>query len=370
LSQGQVRQLCEQGFITSAGDNPNPDPSSLDLHLTEEAYKLESGSVKPFGARYLHHIQRLDLTSRLQAENGLFHLKSKTTYLFKVRERLEDLKDGNLHGQATAKSSVGRLDVLARLIVDGMDCYESFDPEGLARGKGEMYLEVTPITFPILVCEGLSLSQLRIFYGEPTDVEMKGRELCQALLHKNKGNGEIQDEYLTVDLSGTNIPGAGKCHAFRAKVDKDHDDIDLRPGKLANPWEYWDPLKNESDDRESRLKIEKNYFYILRSKERLSLPPSVAVYCRAIDETIGEMRIHYAGFAHPFFGYERQDGKDGTPLMFEVRGHDVDISLGDGEKMGRLVFYRMSQDAKCPEESAYGDQTLQLSKYFRDWNEE
>lgn len=28
----------------------------------------------------------------------------------------------------------------------------------------------------------------------------------------------------------------------------------------------------------------------------------VAVYCRPSDETIGEMRIHYAGFVHPGFG--------------------------------------------------------------------
>ena len=81
------------------------------------------------------------------------------------------------------------------------------------------------------------------------------------------------------------------------------------------------------------------------------------------------MRIHYAGFAHPFFGRQRSDGTIGTPLIFEVRGHQVNVSLADGEKMANLIFYRMSQD--CAEELSpsdkYDNQTLQLSKFFADW---
>ena len=118
------------------------------------------------------------------------------------------------------------------------------------------------------------------------------------------------------------------------------------------------------------VKLEKNAFHILRSKERISLPGGIAVYCRAIDETIGEMRIHYAGFVHPFFGRERDDGQTGTPLIFEVRGHDVKVMLTDGEKMARLIFYRMSEDCKLPKQKAkrqksgYENQVLKLSDFF------
>jgi len=110
----------------------------------------------------------------------------------------------------------------------------------------------------------------------------------------------------------------------------------------------------------------------LRSKEKLSLPEGIAVYCRASDETIGEMRIHYAGFAHPLFGRCRKDGGLGTPLIFEVRGHQVPVTLAHGEKMANLIFYRMSQD--CTEEKqkddskkAYENQELELSKFFAPW---
>ena len=103
----------------------------------------------------------------------------------------------------------------------------------------------------------------------------------------------------------------------------------------------------------------------MRSQEKIALPAGVAVYCRAIDETIGEMRIHYAGFVHPLFGRERNDGQTGTPLIFEVRGHDVKVLLTHGEKLARLTFYRMSKDAPLTKEvTDYTDQTLKLSSFF------
>jgi len=82
------------------------------------------------------------------------------------------------------------------------------------------------------------------------------------------------------------------------------------------------------------------------------------------------MRIHYAGFVHPLFGRERDDKKTGTPLIFEVRGHDVKVTLTDGEKMARLTFYRMSEDCERPKKAAqsqksgYENQTLKLSEFF------
>jgi dCTP deaminase len=89
---------------------------------------------------------------------------------------------------------------------------------------------------------------------------------------------------------------------------------------------------------------------------------------------MGEMRIHYAGFVHPYFGLYREDGTKGTPLIFEVRGHQVPVSLADREKMANLIFYRMSEDApplspeeKQDEAKGYGSQDLKLSKFFGEW---
>jgi hypothetical protein len=155
LSEGQLQELCKEGHISNVSNPLKLDPSSIDLHLSDEAYRLTNGSVKPFGqGRYLHKIKDQLLASQMPKEgNGIYKLEAKKTYLFRLKERLRGFKDASIYGQATAKSSIGRLDVLARLIVDGMDCYESFNPKGLEKGEGDLYLEVTPITFPIIVKE-------------------------------------------------------------------------------------------------------------------------------------------------------------------------------------------------------------------------
>jgi dCTP deaminase len=138
--------------------------------------------------------------------------------------------------------------------------------------------------------------------------------------------------------------------------------------KKPNPLDFWE---FDVSDSKNRLPIGETNFYILRSKERIFLPRGVCIYCRAIDETIGEMRIHYAGFVHPFFGHRKNaDAKKGTPLIFEVRGHDVNVMLNNNEKLAKLTFYRMSEDCEDPDPedlSPYNEQILKLSTFFGDF---
>src|ERR1041385_235032 len=186
LSRAQLRTLCDAGWIQNVGHDSQIDYSSIDLTLSNEAYTMVKGSVKPFGDSYEHFLlSEKDAAQPKQAdEDGCFTLSAKNTYVFKLQQQLGPaVRDFELYGQATAKSSVGRVDVLARLIVDGMDTYEYFDPQGLSSRSGEMYLEITPITFNVKVRKGISLSQLRLFYGEPSVVEMRGEQLFETLLN-------------------------------------------------------------------------------------------------------------------------------------------------------------------------------------------
>lgn len=370
LSKRQLSELCHEGYIDKVdglGSESGPvDYSAIDLTLTDEGYRMTKGSVKPFGDRYLRQIESQGLIEKLQADgDGGFLLNRAHTYLFKLKEEIKFKREARLFGQATAKSTIGRMDVLARLIVDGADRYESFDPEALGRGSGDMYVEITPMTFNVRVKAGISLSQLRIFRGDPKDSEIRGEEVYEPILH---GMRQSADGSLSVDLEPTSIHGHEVCAFWAKGMEKEDKPIDLwqhEERAKPLPCDYWKFLKA---DEHARIKIEKNHFYIIRSKEKISLPESIAVYCRASDETIGEMRIHYAGFVHPFFGKDREDGAFGTPLIFEVRGHDVDVSLRDGETMAQLTFYRMSESCESGEVS-YNEQTLQLSKIFAPWPE-
>jgi len=352
LSDEQARSLRQHELIT-LGSSDKISAASIDLSVSDKAFKMRQGSIKPSKAYPYSDV----LTEPLPlSRDGYFDLQKKHTYVFQLCGKLNPkISEASIHGQATAKSSVGRLDVLARLIVDGMDTYECFQPNGIT--TGHMYVEVTPITFNIRIRPESCFTQLRLFYGDPEDSVISGNEICRTVL---EGNTRI----LTLDLNPADIAGH-RVSAFCAKDSVD-DPITLGEKGVEDPKRFWEfaPLDNHE-----RLQIKNGRFYILRSKEKLWVPKGVAIYCKASDETIGEMRIHYAGFAHPGFGSDAEDKMVRTPLIFEVRGHQVDANLMDGEKMANIVLYRMSD---YPEklDHAYSHQSLKLSNIFMDWTKD
>lgn len=368
LNKRQVKVLVQRHYIRNASaDSGDFDYSSFDLRISDEAYKLKA-CVKAFDRDFAGKLLALKLSERLEPEpNGTYLLQRRKSYLFKIMEQIPELRDTPIFGSATAKSSVGRMDVLARLIVDGMDTYEGFDPKHIQ--GGDMYVEVTPMTFNVRVKPGTALTQLRLYKGEQRESLIQGSTLPATVFD---GCGPDATASLSVDLTPDRVSGC-KVSAFSAPLQRRDANavIDLwkkqRENEKAEPWKHW---KFEVTDANDRLRIVKDRFYIIRSREKIHLPQGIAVYCRASDETIGEMRIHYAGFVHPFFGFDRNDGTRGTPLIFEVRGHDIDVSLMDGEKMARLEFYRMSEDAKkdkSGKKGPYESQSLKLSSFFRRW---
>jgi dCTP deaminase len=359
LSPEQVMELESAGFLygTKFHTSP-PEGSAFNLHITESAWHLPGGAVKPDAATpYNVFLKRFG--NQVKFTDNMFSLERNNTYVFELSEHLQLPKNSGIHGQATARSSVGRMDVLARLIVDGMNGYEGFNPTDSLRSK--MYVEVTPMTFPVRVRAGHSLSQLRLFYGAPEQCVMRGKELARTIRAED-------DNLLHIDLTPVEIEGQ-KTVAFRAKPNAViNKTVDLWEGEGAyppDPCDYW--MFCTPDDQQ-RLRLEQNVFYIFRSREHLALPGGVAAYCRASDETIGEMRIHYAGFVHPWFGRNRDDGETGTPLIFEVRGHDLSVNLRHNEVLARMAVYRMSRDVPQPQKrSRYDKQELKLSGFFGKW---
>ena len=67
----------------------------------------------------------------------------------------------NISAVANAKSSTGRLDILTRLISDNSSCFDR-----ISKGyTGKVYVEIAPISFSIIIKEGIMLNQLR-FHNE------------------------------------------------------------------------------------------------------------------------------------------------------------------------------------------------------------
>lgn len=373
LNKEQLQLLENKSIIQNASMSEDPE-SAFDLHIGDEYWEM-AGCIKGIGRDepYYHILQNRrycvkhwDNLSQL----GKVKLHSRKSYVFKVKEKIHYYREeykNRFHAFATGRSSIGRLDVLVRLVEDISPYYDRVSPDD----PGGLFLEVTPITFNIEVKPSITLNQLRLFYGHPELSQIHPRELQEGywgeVIVDKDGNVPEEIDKLTLDLDPVSY-GGDEFIAFQAL--SDDLTIDLTSEKKLDPQKYWTGI---SPSTEKTLEIKKGSFYILRSRERFKLPNDIAVYCEAVSEEFGEIRIHYAGFVHPCFGLYRHDDK-GAPLTLEVRGHTLDTFLRHGETLATVKYYRMSQPEKYQPEDiekekkqGYSSQELNLSNIFKDW---
>lgn len=370
LCKQEVRELNPAGPQPHCVSRPSSRPvddllneSSLDLPLGDQYWRMKGSCRTGTKMKVSPDLIRLFSASgeRPTPLTGDLVLERGCVYLFKVDCTL-NLAETRIRGKATARSSIGRLDVLVRLLCDETSEFDRI-PEDY---DGPLYVEVTPITFNLAVRPGTCLSQLRLFRGSDRLVSITqeefGYEKSFPVVGDEKGfaSEDMQEVWypFRLDLS----PDTCGCSGFVAKKDTGTP-IDPTKRKLYDPREFWERV----DRKDDAIELQPDRLYILRSKEHLHMPGGVALECQAYTETMGEWRIEYAGFAHPFFGWSRERG---SPLIFEVRGHNIPTIFTDAIPLGNVCFKRMSKPADQPREpSQYEDQELKLSGCFKDWAE-
>ena len=358
-AHGIENMVREKQIWASGGvQDDQIQPASLDLRLGNVAYRIRAsflpgakGSVTEKLSAHAYH--KIDLSQGAVLETGC-------VYLVPLMEAV-NLPERTA-GFANPKSSTGRIDVFTRLITDfGTE----FDK--VAAGyKGHLYLEVSPRTFPILVREGSRLSQLRFRRGAPAhnDAELKR-------LHDDIGlvNGEANIDGglgVSIDLLGDTKTGLvgwrGKRHAGLIDVDK--------PGQLAVR-QYWEPIYRDAADE---IILDPDEFYILASREAVTIPATHAAEMVPFNPLVGEFRVHYAGFFDPGFGAAEAGGKGtdgigGARAVLEVRSREVPFILEHGQIIGRLVYERLTDVPQtlygAGLSSNYQAQGLKLSKHFK-----
>jgi dCTP deaminase len=335
-------------------------PSSLDLRLGAEAYRvrasfLAAGTATVTSKLEQYRLHTLDLTRPAVLEKGC-------VYIVPLQEELA--LPANVSGKANPKSSTGRLDIFTRLITDEGRQFEIV-PAGY---RGRLFAEVVPRTFSIVVRQGERLSQLRLFQGEhePSDQLLREIDSAETLVYlpdETKGEANIANGLrVSVDLEG--IDGSSII-GYRAK--KHAPLVDLSKIGYYPTEDFWDPIyRNES----RTLVLDPEDFYILASREKVRIPPQYAAEMVPYDPTVGEFRIHYAGFFDPGFGYGSAAGEiNGTRAVLEVRSHEVPFILEDGQVVASLVFERLLEQPHTLYGEGIGSnyqrQGLKLSKHFR-----
>lgn len=351
-------RAVEAGQIASRApiDDPQVQPASLDLRLGEVAYRVRASFLPGPGATVE---DKVDLYGQYEIDlSGGAVLERGGVYIVPLLESLALPED--LSAIANPKSSTGRLDIFTRLITNNSAEFDTVR----AGYKGGLYAEISPRTFSIKVRTGTRLSQLRIRRGtpRPSDAALKRLHERDPLVDRAPDETTIAEGKLGVSIDLTGDPDTGLV-GYRAKRDAGVIDYD-QPGAY-DPFEFWEPIYTR---KTKSIVLNLDDFYILASKEAISVPPDHAAEMVAYDTMVGEFRVHYAGFFDPGFGH-REFGGEGSRAVLEVRPHEVPFMVEDGQLVGKLIYERMTEipDRLYGQDlgSNYQAQGLRLSKHFR-----
>jgi dCTP deaminase len=341
-------------------------PASIDLRLGDCAYPVDTSFLPGKGMRVIDKMRQLDDrfdNFKIDLQNGAV-LEKGRIYVIPLLETISLRSE--VAAFANPKSSTGRLDILTRLIADGATVFDQVR-EGY---KGELYVEVAPRSFSVVVKTGTRLNQLRFrrTRGEEpksiTSTEWKhlldAGQIVDISDHDKKANKTSMLPF-TVDLEGSGAED--DLIGYRAKKHARRIDLEKRD---YDPLDFWEPIRFH---KTSSLILDPDEFYILMTKEAIAVPPDYAAEMLPYDTRAGEFRVHYAGFFDPGFGWNAETNKAGSSRgVLEVRSHEVPFLLEHGQTVGWLRYERM---AARPEQlygqdsnSNYQGQGLKLAKQF------
>jgi dCTP deaminase len=333
-------------------------PASIDLRLGAKAYRVAAGFMPGPDSRVADKLKLLSMHELDLADGAV--LERGCLYIIPLQESLDLPKD--VAGSANPKSTTGRLDIFTRLMCDYGREFEKV-PAGYT---GPLYLEVSPRTFSVLVRSGQTLNQLRLRRGSPamTDTALAALDKRLGLVYAPDSNRERaqigQGLWISIDLEGAD---GSRTIGYRARHNAPL--IDLARIGHYDPADFWEPIAR---NKTRSLILNPDDFYILVSREKIRVPHEYAAEMVPYDTSVGEFRIHYAGFFDPGFGYGANDIQ-GTRAVLEVRSHDVPFLLEHAQIVGRFAFEPLTQR---PERiygvdigSNYQRQGLTLAKQFK-----
>ena len=354
-----LRELIEEDAIKTT-QPITPDlvqPASIDLRLGEFAWRVQASFLTGPDATVEEKVRafemhRIDLTGGAVLEKGC-------VYIVPLLESL-DLPD-DVSAFANPKSSTGRLDIFTRVISDRGTRFDLIR----AGYTGPIYAEVSPKTFSIAVQTGSRLTQLRLRRGRsevaPDDLLRLHEE--SRLIDGSVDAIEIAEHQslsLRLDLAGNDM---NDVVGWRARHHAGIIDVD-KPDNY-DPADFWEPVSA----RGGGIILNPDDFYILATREAVTVPPDYAAEMVAYDTLVGEFRVHYAGFFDPGFGWDPKNVAVGSRGVLEVRSHDVPFLLEHEQVIGRLRYERLTAR---PEKiygsgigSHYQGQGLKLAKQFK-----
>ncbi len=323
-------------------------PASLDIPVSDKAF-LVRFKFLPFKKKISRIVESIKLEELDLDKNPI--LFKDNTYLIPC------IKLGGIDekyiGRISPKSSIGRIDLMVRAINDNFPYYDY-----LEKAEGVIWLEVTPRSFNIRLKTGTALAQLKLLERKDILLDLRKEKLIYNNRRKlQKANFYDKDKvFLRIEIPKKGVIG------YEAKISNEV--IDLSKVNAHDKNKYFKEVKKTGTNH-SKIILEKNKFYVLKTKEFVEFPPNLSGELLPLSNLLGEFRVHYAGFFDPGFGF----GIKGNQAVLEIRPHE-NLIVYDGQPICIMQYYPNRARPKRIYGKAgnnYSKQkNVRLAKYFKD----
>jgi dCTP deaminase len=356
LPSQTLKELFASGFIEGVPEK-YINPASVDLPLSDEAYRLESIFLPLVGEKVRPLIKKVG-GIRYDLKNPL---EVGVPYLIRVEGNF-NLPE-NVYAYANPKSSTGRINLFCRTVADGEAMYDALSHTGWS---GELWIQVRAESFPVLITPGQAVSQLRLFDGKTF---LDRLELNMALhqygiffhpggrpwergKHLRHADSLLLSLLVEKGMAGWECRGSTKVFDF-GKIDH------------YQPEDFFTPVAVQ----DGRVRLLKGSFYILSTYERVVVPPHLSAELRAIDPRFGEFRSHSAGYIDPGWGWGKNGEQKGRPITLEINPYET-MYAANRQTIARIRYEHMREVPVVPYDLANSNYTKQnrgaaLSKHFK-----
>ena len=318
-------------------------PASIDLRLGEIAYRVRA-SFLPGGAgqrarqaRAMLSMHRIDLTQGRGARKGLRLHRAAAANMWRCAAAPRRL--------ANPKSSIGRLDVFARVITDHGTEFDRVR-EGY---KGPLYAEISPRCVQHPGCAPARAScSCGFARGSPSFSDTALRRLHErgrAVRMRVSRARPLR----RAKRSATALAVHRRCRRRQAerlgrlqgapphRFDRRRPGRPLRPARVLGAG----AIAHRGLGSPAGSCSTRHDFYILASREAVVVPPDHAAemlpydtLCRRVSGALRRVS------SIPGFG-TAETGGAGSRAVLEVRSHEVPFLIEHGQIVGRLVYERL-----------------------------
>ena len=352
LSSVSLRKKVNEGSIKHVEISDISEciqPASIDLQISNTGYVLKE-KFSPINGTVKEYVDRFSVNS-FEIGDG-YTLYKGQSYIFEAFD--VELKEDEFM-YFSPKSSIGRVDLLCRAVFDNNGLYD----RSVKGYKGKVWVEVTPQSFNVIIKKGLPIIQAIITKEGGEDLNIRDNH---DIFIGNNGDYEnifFDDSTLVLTLSV-------QPNELVGYVSKETNlPLDMREVGKLDINDFFTPIYSKDD---KSITIEKNKFYILKTKENVSVPPIYEGEMLPLSHYVGELRAHYAGFFDPGFGFGENGEVGGNPGVLEVRPYET-YKYYDEQPICLFKYYELTEKP----EQVYGklgnnysnQKGIKVAKYFK-----